>query len=448
MGLASPGCTAGGYRRGRRGAGGRGAARAPRSRRVAWRRTERHQRRGREAGSREAAPAGRGFVDLDVSGATRFHEHAAREHFRGSHAPVPIEIHVLARLGRIRRPQRDFASMRRCRAPAAPPPTRAQARARGRRPALVRVPAPPNVKSGWPGTRVRAGAVPPVRSTPSRSEDFRSTPVADLRVCCEMVAFHRPQPDFPLDAPLTFAGGGAARRGGAGAGPAQPRTRRRRSWAGSSPGPPGCRSVRCARAGSSAATCPSTRRSTPAEPACTSTAPGANRRARLAGRHAARRPAAGGPLLVAGGRPVYDRAGDPDGFSAGARQFDSDITHGRHPRAALGLAPGRLLAVVCDGSSRHDAGSRSPGSRSPGSLRCWRRSVPRRHSTWTAAARRRWSREGGCETARGGTSRRPSPAAAPSPPRSPSCHADDNQARGTAPHSVRSSAWFPLDRTR
>jgi hypothetical protein len=63
-----------------------------------------------------------------------------------------------------------------------------------------------------------------------------------------------------------------------------------------------------------------------------------------------------GPLLVASGQPVYDRAGDPEGFSAGARQFDSDITAGRHPRAAFGIAPGRLLAVVCDGRSRHDAG--------------------------------------------------------------------------------------------
>jgi hypothetical protein len=63
-----------------------------------------------------------------------------------------------------------------------------------------------------------------------------------------------------------------------------------------------------------------------------------------------------GPLLVAGGVPVYDRARDSEGFSAGMRQFDSDITDGRHPRAALGLAPGRILAVVCDGRSRHDAG--------------------------------------------------------------------------------------------
>jgi hypothetical protein len=63
-----------------------------------------------------------------------------------------------------------------------------------------------------------------------------------------------------------------------------------------------------------------------------------------------------GPLLVARGTAVYDRAGDPEGFSAGAAQFDSDITLGREPRAALGLDGDRLLAVVCDGRSRRDAG--------------------------------------------------------------------------------------------
>jgi hypothetical protein len=63
-----------------------------------------------------------------------------------------------------------------------------------------------------------------------------------------------------------------------------------------------------------------------------------------------------GPVLVAAGVPVYDRDDDPEGFSAGAAQFDSDITLGRHPRAALGIGDGRLVAVVCDGRSRHDAG--------------------------------------------------------------------------------------------
>jgi hypothetical protein len=63
-----------------------------------------------------------------------------------------------------------------------------------------------------------------------------------------------------------------------------------------------------------------------------------------------------GPLLVRDGAAVYDRRRDPEGFSAGAHQFDSDITAERHPRAALGLTGDRVLAVVCDGRSRHDAG--------------------------------------------------------------------------------------------
>jgi len=62
-----------------------------------------------------------------------------------------------------------------------------------------------------------------------------------------------------------------------------------------------------------------------------------------------------GPLLVRGGEPCV--AGDPEGFSAGHRQFDSDITVGRYPRAALALARGgRLLAVACDGRADGDAG--------------------------------------------------------------------------------------------
>jgi phosphodiester glycosidase len=63
-----------------------------------------------------------------------------------------------------------------------------------------------------------------------------------------------------------------------------------------------------------------------------------------------------GPLLVQGGVPVFDRARDTEGFSAGAAQFDSDITAARHPRAALGIGAGRFYAVCCDGRSRHDAG--------------------------------------------------------------------------------------------
>lgn len=56
-----------------------------------------------------------------------------------------------------------------------------------------------------------------------------------------------------------------------------------------------------------------------------------------------------GPLLVRDGTVV---PGDEEGFSAGAGQFDSDITRGRYPRAALGVGDEHLIAFVCDG--RHD----------------------------------------------------------------------------------------------
>jgi len=63
-----------------------------------------------------------------------------------------------------------------------------------------------------------------------------------------------------------------------------------------------------------------------------------------------------GPLLVRDGRVVVDD-GDREGFSAGAGQFDSDITDGRYPRCALGVGDGELLAVCCDGRrSGVDAG--------------------------------------------------------------------------------------------
>jgi hypothetical protein len=63
-----------------------------------------------------------------------------------------------------------------------------------------------------------------------------------------------------------------------------------------------------------------------------------------------------GPLLVAGRRRTVDDHEDPEGFSAGAHQFDSDITIGRYPRSALALTENRILAVVCDGRTRRDAG--------------------------------------------------------------------------------------------
>jgi hypothetical protein len=63
-----------------------------------------------------------------------------------------------------------------------------------------------------------------------------------------------------------------------------------------------------------------------------------------------------GPLLVAQSRVAYVDGEDREGFSAAAHQFDSDITDGRYPRAALAIAGERVLAVACDGRSRHDAG--------------------------------------------------------------------------------------------
>lgn len=55
-----------------------------------------------------------------------------------------------------------------------------------------------------------------------------------------------------------------------------------------------------------------------------------------------------GPILVAGGDSAIDGE-DREGFSAGAGQFDSDITIERHPRCALGVNDDELLAVCCDG---------------------------------------------------------------------------------------------------
>jgi len=63
-----------------------------------------------------------------------------------------------------------------------------------------------------------------------------------------------------------------------------------------------------------------------------------------------------GPLLVAGRRPVVFDEIDPEGFSANQDQFDSDITVGRYPRAALGVSPDWIYAVACDGRGPRDAG--------------------------------------------------------------------------------------------
>jgi hypothetical protein len=56
-----------------------------------------------------------------------------------------------------------------------------------------------------------------------------------------------------------------------------------------------------------------------------------------------------GPLLVADGTIVFDGVADREGFCAGAGQFDSDITDGRYPRAALGVSSDALVTLACDG---------------------------------------------------------------------------------------------------
>lgn len=63
-----------------------------------------------------------------------------------------------------------------------------------------------------------------------------------------------------------------------------------------------------------------------------------------------------GPMLVAGGDSLIRAGVDAEGFSAGSRQFDSDITAGRYPRAALGLSARDAIAVVCDGRADDEAG--------------------------------------------------------------------------------------------
>jgi hypothetical protein len=63
-----------------------------------------------------------------------------------------------------------------------------------------------------------------------------------------------------------------------------------------------------------------------------------------------------GPMLVAGGRSLIHGGEDVEGFSAGSRQFDSDITAGRYPRAALGLSDRELIAIASEGRADDEAG--------------------------------------------------------------------------------------------
>lgn len=63
-----------------------------------------------------------------------------------------------------------------------------------------------------------------------------------------------------------------------------------------------------------------------------------------------------GPVLVLHGRPVVDVDTDSEGFRAGCGQFDSDITDGRYPRAAIGYDNTHVYGVVVDGRSDYDVG--------------------------------------------------------------------------------------------
>jgi Phosphodiester glycosidase len=63
-----------------------------------------------------------------------------------------------------------------------------------------------------------------------------------------------------------------------------------------------------------------------------------------------------GPALVGDGRVMIREGDDREGFAAGNAQFDSDITRGRHPRAALGMDAQRLIALASEGRLPGEAG--------------------------------------------------------------------------------------------
>ena len=93
-----------------------------------------------------------------------------------------------------------------------------------------------------------------------------------------------------------------------------------------------------------------------------------------------------GPLLVRDGRAIEHA---DEGFSEGAGQFDSDITAGRHPRAALAVDDTRMIAVASDGRTAGEAGltleELARALRGPGRAR---RAEPRRRRIDVAGLRR------------------------------------------------------------
>lgn len=63
-----------------------------------------------------------------------------------------------------------------------------------------------------------------------------------------------------------------------------------------------------------------------------------------------------GPLLISQSVNQITDKSDHEGLSAAAHQFDSDITVGRYPRAAIGTDEKYIWSVVCDGRGKNDAG--------------------------------------------------------------------------------------------
>lgn len=63
-----------------------------------------------------------------------------------------------------------------------------------------------------------------------------------------------------------------------------------------------------------------------------------------------------GPLLIRKGNNLIANGSDDEGFSQASDQFDSDITIGRYPRAAIGTDSKYIWSVVCDGRSSNDSG--------------------------------------------------------------------------------------------
>jgi hypothetical protein len=63
-----------------------------------------------------------------------------------------------------------------------------------------------------------------------------------------------------------------------------------------------------------------------------------------------------GPLLVQNGASRIVGGLETEGVSLSSHQFDSDITDGRYPRAAIGINDEHIFSLVCDGRSDQDAG--------------------------------------------------------------------------------------------